>query len=147
MPSENPFRDEMLALLRRADCHYGNTLRDEEAGRSVEEAARRRSVKPERIVELRERIRVVVVDREVSGNKTRAEHEAAILRALLHFRSVMSDGLLHQVKMRIVDLKTEFLPDLEATPLQCTKWGANVKLKAVSHDRVCDCGLTHAGEC
>ena len=32
MPDTNPHRGEILSLLRRADCHYGNTLRDEEDG-------------------------------------------------------------------------------------------------------------------
>jgi len=40
MTDDHPQRAEMLALLGRADCHYGNTLRDEEAGWSVERAAR-----------------------------------------------------------------------------------------------------------
>jgi len=38
----NPYHDEVLALLRRADCHYGWALRDEEEGLSVEEAATKR---------------------------------------------------------------------------------------------------------
>ena len=35
MPTTNPHREEILALLRRADCHYGNALRDAEVGLTV----------------------------------------------------------------------------------------------------------------
>jgi hypothetical protein len=53
MTDDHGLRPEILALLRRADCHYGNTLRDEEAGWSVEHAARERNVQTDRIRELR----------------------------------------------------------------------------------------------
>lgn len=53
MPDTNPHRGETVSFLRRADCHYGNTLRDKEAGQSVEHAGREHNVQASRIVELR----------------------------------------------------------------------------------------------
>jgi hypothetical protein len=110
-------------LLRSADCHYGNTLRDEEAGWTVERAARERNVQPDRIVELRQAVHAVV-DGEFSRNKTQAGHESGVLRALLHFRGGMSEGLRQYVDTRITRLRWEFDPGLKATPLQCTNRGA-----------------------
>ena len=56
----NPYHDEVLALLRRADCHYGWALRDEEEGLSVEEAATKRdNVRIDRIAELRKAVHMV----------------------------------------------------------------------------------------
>ena len=47
------YRDEVLSLLRSIDCHYGAALRDQEAGLSIEKAARRQdNVRPDRIVDL-----------------------------------------------------------------------------------------------
>ena len=46
MSEVKPYRDEILSLLRRADCHYGAALRDEEAGLSIEQAARKRQCVP-----------------------------------------------------------------------------------------------------
>jgi hypothetical protein len=71
MFGDNPYRDETLALLRRADCHYGNTMRDEENEWTVERAARERNVQPARIVELRAAVRRVV-DGQVSTNKSQS---------------------------------------------------------------------------
>jgi hypothetical protein len=51
--ADQSLHDEMQSLVRRAYCHYGNTLRDEETGRSVEHAARERDVEAGRIRELR----------------------------------------------------------------------------------------------
>jgi DNA invertase Pin-like site-specific DNA recombinase len=42
MSEVKTYRDEVLSLLRRANCHYGAALRDEEAGLSAELAARKR---------------------------------------------------------------------------------------------------------
>jgi len=36
-------RDEILTFLRGANCHYGNALRDEEAGLTIAEAAAKRA--------------------------------------------------------------------------------------------------------
>jgi hypothetical protein len=146
MPDTNPHRGEILSLLRRADCHYGNTLRDEEAGWSVEHAARERDVQTSRIVELRTAVHRAR-DGEVSRNPTQAGHEDGVLRALLHFRSEMSDGLRRYIDTRLARLQAEFLPDLTAVPLQCNTRGANHPNRAPSRERACECGLTHAGDC
>jgi hypothetical protein len=146
MPDTNPHRDEMLSLLRRADCHYGNTLRDEEAGWTAEYAAGERNVQPGRIVELRGAVRAAT-DGQVSRTKAQAGHEDGVLRALLHFRGEMSEGLRRHIDTQLTRLKTEFLPDLKAVPLQCNTRGANQPRAAPSRERACECGLTHSGEC
>jgi hypothetical protein len=146
MPDTNPYRDEILSLLRRADCHYGNTLRDEEAGWTVEHAARARNVQPGRIVELRGAVHAVA-DGQLSRTKAQAGHEDGVLRALLHLRGNMSEDLRQHIGTRLGRLKAEFLPDLKAVPLQCNTRGANQPKPAPSHERPCECGLTHAGDC
>ncbi|WP_310773619.1 hypothetical protein [Mycobacterium sp. Z3061] len=133
-------------LLRTADCHYGNTLRDEQAGWSIERAATERRVRPERIVELRAAVHRVC-DGEHSNNKTQAGYEDAVLRALLHFRGEMSAGLRQHIDMRLTRLRSEYLPDLKAVPLQCNTRGAHRPQPVVSRERQCECGYTHAGEC
>lgn len=146
MPDSFPHRDEMLSLLRRADCHYGNTLRDEEAGWSVEHAASERDVQARRIMELRTAVRRAR-NGEFSRNATQAGHEDGVLRAALHFRSEMSDGLRQHIDTRLARLKAEFLPELKAVPLQCNTRGSNHPKPTPSRERACECGLTHAGDC
>ena len=86
----NPYHDEVLEFLRRADCHYGFALRDEEEGLSVAEAAAKRDhVREDRIVDLRRAVHMVA-DGEQSINKKQAGHEDGVLRALLHFQGGMS---------------------------------------------------------
>lgn len=144
--SSDPKRHEILTLLRRADCHYGYALRDEEAGLSVDEAARDRNVRTDRIVALRAAVRRVA-DGEPSRNKAHAGHEDGVLRALLHFKSGMSAELIHHIDMRLAQLRAEFIPNLKAVPLQCRARGGGSYKNAVSRERACECGLTHAGEC
>jgi hypothetical protein len=146
MSDANPHRGEILTLLGRADCHYGNTLRDEEAGLSVEDAAHERNVRTDRIVYLRAAVQRAAAG-EVSRTKSQAGHEDGILRALLHFQSEMSDGLRRHIDAGLARLKAEFNPDLKAEPLQCNHRGANQPKPAPSRERKCECGLTHAGEC
>jgi hypothetical protein len=146
MPDDNPHRGEILTLLRRADCHYGNTLRDKEAGWSVEHAAGERKVDTDRIVDLRAAVQRAAAG-EVSRNKSQAGHEDGILRALLHFRGEMSDGLRRHIDTGLARLKAEFIPDLKAEPLQCNHRGTNQPKPAPSRERKFECGLTHAGEC
>lgn len=86
-------------------------------------------------------------DGEFSRNATQAGHEDGVLRALLHFRSEMSDGLRQYIDTRLAQLKAEFLPGLKAVPLQCNTRGANRLKPAPSRERACECGLTHAGDC
>jgi head-tail adaptor len=146
MTGDNPYREEILTLLHRANCRYGNTFRDEEAGWSVERAARERNVKTDRIVELRASVRRAC-NGEHSRTRAQAGHEDGVLRALLHFRSEMSGELRQHVDTRLTRLKAEFIPDLKAVPLQCNSRGANQPRLAPSRERSCECGYTHAGEC
>ena len=144
--NSNSLQEEIFSLLRRADCHYGNTLRDEEAGWSIEHAARERNVRTDRIVELRAAVRRAG-NSEHSRTKAQAGHEDGVLRALLHFRNEMSDGLRQHIDTRLTRLKAEFIPTLKAVPLQCKTRGANLPKRAVSREHSCECGYTHAGEC
>jgi hypothetical protein len=149
MTGHHALHDEMQALLRRARCHYGNTLRDQEAGRSVEQAAHHRHVEITRIRELR-----AAVARACNGERSaipaHAGHEDGVLRALLHFRGEMSEELAQHIHGRLAALKAEFLPDLKPEPLRChvVKDDSRPTPRAVvSHERACECGYIHAGEC
>ncbi len=123
----NPYRDEVLSLLRRADCHYGWALRDEEEGLSVEEAANKRDqVRTDRIVELRRAVHMVA-NGEHSINKKQAGHEDGALRALLHFRGVMSDGLRQHISTRLAQLQPQFGMKNTQEPLLCRTRGANAR--------------------
>jgi hypothetical protein len=124
MPTTNPHREEILALLRRADCHYGNALRDAESGLTVDEAADKRKVRADRIVALRAAVGRVG-DGEHSRTRAQAGHEDGVLRALLHFRSEMSDGLRQHIDTGLARLKAQFLPHLKAVPLQCHTRGGS----------------------
>lgn len=145
MADLNQHRDEILSLLRRADCHYGNTLRDAEAGWTAEYAAGERNVQPGRIVELRKAVRAVA-DADLSTTKAQAGHEDGVLRALLHFRGELPEGLRQHIDRRLAALKAEFLPDLKSVPLQCNTRGSNQPKHTLSRERACKCGLTHAGD-
>jgi hypothetical protein len=119
---------------------------DEEAGWTVEHAARERNVQLGRIVELRGAVHAVT-DGQSSHTKAQAGHEDGVLRALLHFRGEMSEDLRQHIGTRLARLKAEFLPALKAVPLQCNTRGANQLKPTPSHPRACECGLTHAGDC
>lgn len=127
MLQNNPCRDEILSLLRRADCHYGAALRDEEAGLSVDQAARKRDeVLNERIVELRRAV-YMVADGEHSGTKKQAGHEDGVLRALLHFEAVMTNELRHSIHTRLAQLQPQFELRSTTAPLRCVTRGANAR--------------------
>jgi hypothetical protein len=127
MPDTNPHRDEILALLRRADCHYGNALRDEEAGWTVEHAARERDeVRLDRILDLRRAVRMVA-DGELSQTKVEAGHEDGVLRAQLHFETEMSDGLRWRIHARLAQLQPEFGLKQTVQPLRCVSRGAQAR--------------------
>jgi head-tail adaptor len=130
-------QEEILALLRHTDCHYGNTLRDE-AGWTVEHAARERNVRTDRIVELRTAVRRVG-NGEHSRTKAQAGHEDGVLRALLHFQNEMSAELRQHVDTRLAQLKAQFIPALKAVPLQCNTRGDSA---AADRSR-----LSHASPC
>lgn len=44
MSDSSTHRDEILSLLRTANCHYGAALRDAEDGLSVDAAAKKRAM-------------------------------------------------------------------------------------------------------
>lgn len=127
MPDNNPYHAEILEFLRRADCHYGNSLRDEEANLTIVEAASRRDeVRLDRIVELRHAVRMVA-DGEWSHTKAQAGHEDGVLRALLHFEAQMSDGLRQHVHTRLAQLQPEFGLRETMQPLRCVTRGAKAR--------------------
>jgi hypothetical protein len=52
-------------------------------------------------------------------------YEDGVLRALLHFRGEMSDGLRQHIDTGLARLKAQFLPHLKAVPLQCHSRGGS----------------------
>ncbi len=127
MPAGNPYREEILSLLRDADCHYGGTVRDEAEGLTVEDAAQKRDgVRLDRIMKLRQAVHMVA-DGEHSLNKTQAGHEDGVLRALLHFRGQMSGELHRHILTRLAELQTEFGLTETLAPLRCVTRGANAR--------------------
>ena len=125
--SNSSLHDEILALLRRADCHYGYALRDEEEGLSVEEAANKRDqVLTSRIVQLRRAVHMVA-DNVHSVNKTQGAHEEAVLRALLHFQGIMSGELRQHIMTRLAQLQPQFGLKKTTEPLRCHNRGANAR--------------------
>jgi hypothetical protein len=127
MPEATPYREEILSLLRRADCHYGGALRDEDDGLSVEEAARKRDeVRLDRITDLRRAVHMAA-DGEHSSNKKQAGHEDGVLRALLHFEAVMSGDLRRHIHSRLAQLQPEFGLTETVAPLRCVTRGVNAR--------------------
>lgn len=127
MTRDDSHRDEILSFLRRADCHYGDALRDEEAELSIEQAARKRDeVRIDRIVDLRRAVRMAA-DGEPSANKKQAGHEDGVLRALLHFQQEMSSELSRHIRVRLADLQPRFGLREAQAPLRCVTRGANAR--------------------
>ena len=125
--SSSSLHDEILALLRRADCHYGAALRDEEEGLSVEEAAfKRDQVLTSRIVQLRRAVNMVA-DGEHSANKTQGGHEDGVLRALLHLQGQMSSELRQHIFARLANVQAQFALKRTTDPLGCVTRGANAR--------------------
>ena len=122
-----PYRNEILTFMRSADCHYGNALRDEEAGlTNVEAAAKRDEVKLDRIGDLRHAVQKVA-DAEPSRTKAEAGHEDGVLRALLHFESEMSPELRQHVLTRLAAVQSEFGLRETTQPLRCVTRGAQAR--------------------
>ncbi|SIF61262.1 Uncharacterised protein [Mycobacteroides abscessus subsp. abscessus] len=120
-------REEVLDLLRRADCHYGNALRDEERGLSIAEAAAKRDeVKPDRIADLRRAVHQVA-DNQPSRTKAEAGHEDGVLRALLHFDAEMTPELRLHVHARLAEVQGEFGLRETMQPLRCVTRGAQAR--------------------
>lgn len=127
MPVDNPYRNEILELLRRADCHYGDALRDQDAGLDVPQAARKRDdVQLDRIVDLRRAVGMVA-DGEHSLNKKQAGHEDGVLRALLHFEGDMSSELRRYILSRLAQLQPQFGLTQSVAPLRCVTRGAKAR--------------------
>jgi hypothetical protein len=72
-------REETREILLGSPSHYANTLRDLESRLSVEASAEKREIKPERIVYLRETIRMTL-DGEIADNNDnrRAKNQAGV---------------------------------------------------------------------
>lgn len=127
MTAQTIHHDEILNLLRQADCHYGNALRDEEDGLTIQDAARNRDeVRLDRISDLRRAVHMVAHG-ERSQTKAQAGHEDGVLRALLHFETQMSDGLRRHVYARIAQLQPEFGLRVTTQPLRCVTRGAQAR--------------------
>ena len=147
MPESNQHSDEILSLLRRANCHYGAALCDEEAGLSVEKAARKRDgVQLDRIADLRRAVHMVA-DGEHSINATQAGHEDGVLRALLHFQGQMSGELRKHVLARLAQLQPQFGLPKSVEPLRCRTRGANARRTQKPKESCQECRTVHAGEC
>lgn len=120
-------RSEILDFIRKADCHYGNTLRDEDDRLTIAEAsARRDHVKLDRIRDLRRAIHQVA-NGEPSRTKKEAGHEDAVLRALLHFASELSPELSHHVHARLAKVQAEFGLPATNKPLRCVVRGVQAR--------------------
>ena len=146
MADEFVHRDEILGFLRRANCHYGNTVRDEEEGLSDKEAALKRKVQPERIRELRREIRHVV-DGRLSNGPSQADYEQAVLRALLHFPAELSDGLRQHIDGRLARIKAEHRPNQLFEPLRCDGRSGRPSQPDKACNVCAQCHQEHAGEC
>jgi hypothetical protein len=124
LPTASAHHDEILSLLRTADCHYGGTLRDEEEGLTVAQAAHKRDkVLASRIAELRKAVHMIA-NGQHSVTNTEAGHEDAALRALLHFQGDMSPGLQQHILTRLATLQPQFGLRATTNPLRCVTRGA-----------------------
>ncbi|OBK19387.1 hypothetical protein A5636_18515 [Mycobacterium asiaticum] len=123
----SPHHDEILDLLRRAYCHYGFALRDEDAGLSIAAAAAKRDeVKLDRIVDLRRAVHQVAESIH-SVTKKEAGHEDGVLRALLHFEPEMSRELREHIYGRLAATQQEFGLRETTQPLRCVTRGAQAR--------------------
>ncbi|MBE5513767.1 Uncharacterised protein [Mycobacteroides abscessus subsp. abscessus] len=148
--TDNPYRDEIAGYLRRADCHFGHTLREVEDGLTVDEASVKRDVGRDQVASCRRAVNRVL-DGTFSANETQASYDEAVFRALLHFRGEMSDGLSRYVLAQLARFKSDYFADLKPEPLRCP-YATGAPAKAGSSGRpeppVCpDCRMAHAGEC
>lgn len=120
----NPYHDEILDLLRRAACHYGSALRDEDDGLTpADAAAKRDEVRIDRIADLRRAVHQVA-DGQPSRTKAEAGHEDGVLRALLHFDAEISPELRSHVYARLAAVQSEFGLRETTQPLRCVTRGA-----------------------
>jgi len=145
----NPFRAEIEQVLRtNPRTHFAKSFIDFEAGLTDADAAeaaaeRGEAVKADRIVYVRETVRMTLCD-ELAPNKTRAASQGALYRELLNYG--MSDGLRQHVKTRIAQLQ-QLDPSIAATPLENVNLGAHKKRDAKPVALCSECFTEHAGEC
>lgn len=112
--TSNPYREDIAGFLRRAECHFGHTLNEEEAGLTVAESVIRCRValpqvkrKPdiEQVTACREAVHRVL-DGEIPTAKNAAKYDEAVYRALLHFRGEMSPDLQQYVLTLLSELQS-----------------------------------------
>ncbi|QZA09632.1 DUF3883 domain-containing protein [Mycolicibacter heraklionensis] len=126
----NPYREDIAGYLRRAQCHYGAQLLYDEAGWTVEDTANELDVQQQRVRACRRSVHRVI-DGQFAANKTQADFDADALRALLHFRGEMSDGLREHINTRLNRLRTEHELDTGVEPLRC-KYGFDSSSKSTT---------------
>ncbi|ULP48048.1 hypothetical protein [Mycolicibacter virginiensis] len=146
----NLYREDIANFFRRAECHFGHTLREEEAGLTVEEAAEKRNIGAAQVRSCRRGVHNALGG-EFTTSKAQARYDEAVYRALLHFRGEMTDGLRHHIDMQLRRFKAEYFPGLKMEPLDCD-YASGIPLKANASQRrepdVCpECWQAHAGEC
>lgn len=146
----NPHRDEIAGYLRRADCHFGHTLREVEAALTVDQVSQLRDVGRDQVASCRHAVHRVLGG-EFAANSTQASYDEAVHRALLHFRGEMSDEAHQYVLSRLDELRRRFNLATGVEPLQCP-YSTGVPAKPGAgrgrESAVCpDCRMQHAGEC
>lgn len=117
--TDNPYREDIAGYLRRARCHYGARLRYQEAGFTVDEAARDLGIAESQVSNCRRGVQRVL-DGVVAPNKSQASYDEAILRALKHFRDEMSPELRQHLDTRLSGLQALFNLTAGVEPLRCT---------------------------
>lgn len=123
----NPYREEIAALLRRAECHYGHTLNEVEAGLTVAESVASRHVLVPRVAERGLGAEQVTQCREAVGRvldgedpgKSQAGYDEAVYRSLLHFRDEMSPELHQYVVTRLGEMQSKHKVPQSMKPLRC----------------------------
>ncbi|TXH15880.1 MAG: hypothetical protein E6R06_32145 [Mycobacterium sp.] len=123
----NPYREEIASYLRRAECHYGHTLNEVEAGLTVAESVARRRVLVPRVAERGLGAKQVIDCREAVGRvldgedpgKSQAGYDEAVYRSLLHFRGQMRPELHQYVMTRLGELQSKHEITQSVKPLRC----------------------------
>lgn len=124
----NPYRDEIAGYLRRAECHYGHTLNEVEAGLTVAESVERRHVLVPQVTErglgskqvadCREAVRRIL-DGEITTRRGEAGYDEAVYRSLLHFHAEMSPEVYRYVVTRLRELQSTHKIRPSIRPLRC----------------------------
>lgn len=124
----NPHREDIAGYLRRAECHYGHTLNEVEAGLTTAESVARRHVLvpqvaerglgTEQITHCREAVHRVLDGADAAG-RSQAGYDEAVYRSLLHFRDEMSPELYQYVVTRLGELQSKHKIKPSVKPLRC----------------------------